>query len=209
MPFSQMVVVVKTAGEPRSLISAVTKEVAAMDQDIPLFGVKSMEEYLSSSVAAPRFSTTLLSIFAAVALVLTVVGLYGVMSYSVAQRTNEIGITTGARCAVARRVADDRQAGFDADFVRACDWIGGSVCAHASDREFVVWSDGEGSVHVCGSGGVAGDRRFAGVLHPSVARDESGSNGRAPLRMRSQKAQNEINKSFYVFLVPFCGKEIF
>jgi putative ABC transport system permease protein len=51
-----------------------------------------MEEYLSTSVAAPRFSTTLLTIFAGVALVLTVVGLYGVMSYSVAQRRNEIGI---------------------------------------------------------------------------------------------------------------------
>lgn len=92
VPFSQMVTVVKTAGEPRSLISAATKEVAAMDQDVPLFGVKTMEEYLSASVAAPRFSTTLLSIFAGVALVLTIVGLYGVMSYSVAQRTNEIGI---------------------------------------------------------------------------------------------------------------------
>jgi putative ABC transport system permease protein len=92
VPFSQMVGVVKTLGEPHSLVSAVTKEVATMDQDIPLFGVKSMEEYLSASVAAPRFNTTLLAIFAAVALVLTVVGLYGVMSYSVAQRTNEIGI---------------------------------------------------------------------------------------------------------------------
>lgn len=92
VPWSQMVGVVRTAIEPRSLISGVTKEVAAMDPDIPLFGVKSMEEYLSSSVAAPRFNTTLLSIFAAVALVLTIVGLYGVMSYSVAQRTNEIGI---------------------------------------------------------------------------------------------------------------------
>jgi len=92
VPFSQLVAVVKTTGEPHSLISAATKVVAAMDQDIPLFSVKSMPEYLSASVAAPRFSTTLLSIFAAVALVLTVVGLYGVMSYSVAQRTNEIGI---------------------------------------------------------------------------------------------------------------------
>ncbi len=92
VPFSQMVTVVKTTGEPRSLISAATKEVAAMDQNVPLFGVKTMQEYLSASVAAPRFSTTLLSIFAGVALVLTVVGLYGVMSYSVAQRTNEIGI---------------------------------------------------------------------------------------------------------------------
>ncbi len=92
VPFSQMVAVVKTNNEPRTFIPAVTKIVAEMDQDIPLFGVKSMEEYLSASVAKPRFSSTLLSIFSAVALVLTIVGLYGVMSYSVAQRTNEIGI---------------------------------------------------------------------------------------------------------------------
>jgi putative ABC transport system permease protein len=92
MPFTQMTVVVKTTGDPRALLSAVTKEVAALDKDVPMFGVKTMEEYLSASVAAPRFITTLLSIFAAVALILTIVGLYGVMSYSVAQRTNEIGI---------------------------------------------------------------------------------------------------------------------
>jgi len=87
-----MVAIVKTNSEPRSFIPAMTKQVAAMDPDIPLFAVKSMEEYMSASVAAPRFSTTLLTIFAGVALVLTIVGLYGVMSYSVAQRTNEIGI---------------------------------------------------------------------------------------------------------------------
>jgi putative ABC transport system permease protein len=92
VPFSQLVGVIKTSNDPHALISAVTKEVAAMDQDVPLFAVKTMDEYMSTSVAGPRFSTTLLSIFAAVALVLTVVGLYGVMSYSVAQRTNEIGI---------------------------------------------------------------------------------------------------------------------
>ena len=92
LPFNQAVTVVKTTGDPHSLISAVTKQVSAMDQDVPVFNVKTMPEYLSTSVARPRFSTTLLSIFAAVALVLTVVGLYGVMSYSVAQRTNEIGI---------------------------------------------------------------------------------------------------------------------
>ena len=92
VPFDQMAMVVKTSGDPHSLVSAATKQVAALDQDVPVFAVKTMEEYLSASVAAPRFSTTLLSIFAAVALVLTVVGLYGVMSYSVAQRRNEIGI---------------------------------------------------------------------------------------------------------------------
>ena len=92
VPFSQMTVVMKTTNDPRSVISAATKEVAAMDPDLPLFGVKTMREYMSASVATPRFSTTLLTIFAGVALVLTLVGLYGVMSYAVAQRTNEIGI---------------------------------------------------------------------------------------------------------------------
>ena len=92
VPFSQMVMVVKTTNDPHSLVTGVTKEVAAMDPDLPLFSVKTMEEYMSASVASPRFNTTLLAIFAGVALVLTIVGLYGVMSYSVAQRTNEIGI---------------------------------------------------------------------------------------------------------------------
>jgi len=58
VPFNQLVAVVKTNGEPHSMISAVTKDVGAMDADVPLFGVKSMDEYLSASVAAPRFNTT-------------------------------------------------------------------------------------------------------------------------------------------------------
>jgi putative ABC transport system permease protein len=92
VPFSQMVGVIRTANDPHSLITAVSKEVGAADKDLPVFAVKTMTEYMSASVAAPRFNTTLLSIFASVALALTIVGLYGVLSYSVAQRTNEIGI---------------------------------------------------------------------------------------------------------------------
>jgi putative ABC transport system permease protein len=92
VPFNQMVMVVKTTGDPNGLVKSATQEVGAMDGDLPVFGVKTMEGYISQSVSTPRFNTTLLSIFAAVALVLTVVGLYGVMSYAVAQRTNEIGI---------------------------------------------------------------------------------------------------------------------
>ena len=92
VPFNQMIMVVKTLGEPVGLMKPATQEVAAIDGDLPVFGVRTMEGYISQSVSTPRFNTTLLSIFAAVALVLTVVGLYGVMSYAVAQRTNEIGI---------------------------------------------------------------------------------------------------------------------
>jgi putative ABC transport system permease protein len=92
VPFTQLIAVVKSGNDPKSLTGSITREVSALDTQLPVFGVKTMGEYISSSVAAPRFNTTLLSIFAAVALVLTIIGLYGVMSYSVAQRTNEIGI---------------------------------------------------------------------------------------------------------------------
>jgi putative ABC transport system permease protein len=92
LPFNQMTMVVKTDGDPKSLINAIQNEVHGMDKELPVFNVKTMDEYISTVVAAPRFNATLLVLFAAVALVLTIVGLYGVMSYSVAQRTNEIGI---------------------------------------------------------------------------------------------------------------------
>ncbi|HKO98503.1 MAG TPA: ABC transporter permease [Pyrinomonadaceae bacterium] len=92
VPFSQMALVVKANGDPRGMIGGARNEVTSMDRELPVFNVKTMDEYLALAVSSPRFNTTLLGIFAAVALILTVVGLYGVMSYSVAQRTNEIGI---------------------------------------------------------------------------------------------------------------------
>jgi putative ABC transport system permease protein len=92
VPFNQMTMIVRTTNDPHSLITAVQNEVHSVDKEVPVYGVRTMDEYISATVAAPRFNTTLLGIFAAVALVLTIVGLYGVMSYSVAQRTNEIGI---------------------------------------------------------------------------------------------------------------------
>lgn len=92
MPFSGMTVITRATTDPNQLIGAMRQQVKVLDPDQPIYNVRTMSEIRSDSVAPERLNLTLLSIFAGIALVLAVVGIYGVMSYSVTQRTHEIGI---------------------------------------------------------------------------------------------------------------------
>jgi predicted permease len=92
LPFGSVTIVARSAKDPEGLAKPMASAVQSLDKDLPAYAPKTVEQYLNGTIAVPRFNTFLLAIFAGLAMILTAVGLYGVISYTVAQRTHEIGI---------------------------------------------------------------------------------------------------------------------
>src|SRR6266540_790698 len=182
IPFNQMTMVVRTTNDPHSLITAVQNEVHAMDKELPVFNIKTMDGYISATVAAPRFNPAAGTLR---------VGSFGADHCWLVWRDELFSSAAHERDwdpdsvgrADSRRAATDRFAGPETSFAGIGHWPDWRIRADARHCEFALRRYHERSPDVRGRGSAAGGCCFAGMLYPGATRNAARSVERAALRI--------------------------
>ena len=176
-----MNVVVRTRSEPNAFVSSLRNTVLAIDPNQPITSVATMDEIMAGSIAQPRLSMLLMGLFGVLALLLAVVGIYGLLSYTVAQRTQEMGI----RMALGARMTDVLSLVLKQGVVLiligeavGLRWRAGAYTVNAN---FAFRRDADGCADVCSGLRSADGRSTARMLSAGAPRDADRSVGSAQI----------------------------
>ena len=177
-PFLWAYVMVRTTGDPSALTRSIKGMVRSVDPNLVAASVRPMTEVVSGTVAEPRLSMLLVSGFALLALILASVGIYGVIAYSVSQRTHELGVADGARRRTRRRAGDDHSRGMVMAAIGIATGLGAAALATRLMSDLLVGITPRDPLTFAGGAALAADHCRRGKLPARTTRDTRRSDGR-------------------------------